>query len=72
MLVNKVADEYLNPQSDVSELKQEITYGNSRFDLACYRGVKYLFYEVKCSQPTDRKHCHVSRCTSRARQQASC
>ena len=45
---NQVAYEYLNAQSDVSELKQEVTYGNSRFDLACYRGGKYSLYEVKC------------------------
>lgn len=48
MLANQLAYEYLNAQSDVSELKQEVTYGNSRFDLACYRGGKYTFYEVKC------------------------
>jgi len=45
---NKVTYEYLNAQSDVSELKQEITYGNSRFDLACYCSGKYSFYEVEC------------------------
>jgi len=48
ILANKVAYEYLKAQSDVSEIKQELTYGNSRFDLACYRGGKYSFYEVKC------------------------
>jgi sugar fermentation stimulation protein A len=46
-LANQVAYEYLKAQSDVKELKREVTYGNSRFDLACYRGVNYSYYEVK-------------------------
>nr|WP_320024872.1 DNA/RNA nuclease SfsA [uncultured Acetobacterium sp.] len=47
MLANQVAYEFLKNQADVLELKQEVTYGNSRFDLACYRGEKYAYYEVK-------------------------
>ncbi|MBI4855719.1 MAG: DNA/RNA nuclease SfsA [Acetobacterium woodii] len=47
MLANQVAYEFLKNQADVLELKQEVTYGNSRFDLACYRGGKYAYYEVK-------------------------
>ncbi|MEO1815363.1 MAG: DNA/RNA nuclease SfsA [Acetobacterium sp.] len=47
MLANQIAYEFLKAQADVSELKQEVTYGNSRFDLACFRGGKYAYYEVK-------------------------
>jgi len=47
VLANQVAYEYFNAQSDVSGLKQEVTYGNSRFDLACFRGAQPWFYEVK-------------------------
>ena len=47
VLANQVAYEYFNAQSDVSELKQEVTYGKSRFDLACFRGAQPYFYEVK-------------------------
>lgn len=47
VLANQIAYAFLKAQSDVSEIKQEITYGNSRFDLACYRGGKYYYYEVK-------------------------
>ena len=47
VLANQAATEYLFAQSDVSELKQEVTDGNSRFDLACYRVGKFFFYEVK-------------------------
>lgn len=47
VLANQVAYEYLNAQSDVSKLKKEVTYGKSRFDLACYRRGKFCFYEVK-------------------------
>ncbi|OFV70728.1 MULTISPECIES: DNA/RNA nuclease SfsA [Acetobacterium] len=47
MLANQIAYEFLNAQADVSELKQEVTYGNSRFDLACLKGGEYAYYEVK-------------------------
>ena len=47
LLANQVAYEFLKAQADVSELKQEVTYGNSRFDLACYRSERYTYYEVK-------------------------
>ena len=47
MLANQIAYEFLKAQADVVDLKQEVTYGNSRFDLACFRGGNYAYYEVK-------------------------
>lgn len=47
LLANQIAYEFLKAQADVLELRKEVTYGNSRFDLACISGGKNAYYEVK-------------------------
>jgi sugar fermentation stimulation protein A len=47
ILANQIAYEYLFNQPEITQLRREVTYGNSRFDLAFYRGGRLAYYEVK-------------------------
>lgn len=47
VFANKIAYAYLKEQEGVTELRQEVTYGNSRFDLACRVHGKKALFEVK-------------------------
>lgn len=44
---NQVAYEWLSQDGRITELRREVTYGNSRFDLAFRRDGKNSFMEVK-------------------------
>ncbi|MEG0376952.1 MAG: DNA/RNA nuclease SfsA, partial [Eubacterium sp.] len=46
-MANKLAFDYMEKQPGVEALKREVTYGNSRFDLAFEKEGYTCFYEVK-------------------------
>lgn len=46
-MANALAYEYMKEQPNVSNLRREVTYGKSRFDLAFDRGEHACLYEVK-------------------------
>ncbi|MGL4606808.1 MAG: DNA/RNA nuclease SfsA [Eubacteriaceae bacterium] len=47
VFANKIAFEYLSKKGEISELRQEVTYGNSRFDLGGIKEGQPCLYEVK-------------------------
>lgn len=46
-LANRVAENYLYEQADITKLNREVVYKNSRFDFSCNKNGQPAFYEVK-------------------------
>lgn len=46
-LANRVAEDYLRQQVDITELRREVVYKNSRFDFSCNKNGQLAFYEIK-------------------------
>ncbi|WKY43850.1 DNA/RNA nuclease SfsA [Eubacteriaceae bacterium ES2] len=46
-LANKIAAQYLNGRPDISDLRPEVTYKESRFDFYAHKNGKAAYFEVK-------------------------
>ncbi|WKY47240.1 DNA/RNA nuclease SfsA [Eubacteriaceae bacterium ES3] len=46
-LANSLAEDYLQERTDITDVRREVVYKNSRFDFFCQKNEKPCYYEVK-------------------------